>query len=114
MLAIASAIMCIGLWPIVKAEFLAQDAVWWRNRALRISGALYIHGAGALVMFAAIPFAAKDVVLGITAYMLWAVLGLWLLAKTLIISISGRLTLTALAFTTWTAGCALYSLAGAN
>ena len=33
MLAIASAIMCIGLWPLVKTEWAKTDETWWRNRA---------------------------------------------------------------------------------
>lgn len=112
MLAIASAIMCIGLWPIVKSELRAEDVVWWRNKALRVSGALYIHGAGAVILFATIPLSSNGLMVGVSAYLLWAVLGLWLLAKTLVISVSGRLRFSLLAFAIWTAGCAFYSLMG--
>lgn len=110
MLAIASTIMCIGLWPVVRSEMRSHDIPWWRNKALRVSGALYIHGAGAIVLFAMIPMYAHNTFVGLTAYLAWAVLGCWLIAKLLIISVTDRFKTAAVMFTGWSAGCALYAL----
>ena len=113
MLAIASAIMCIGLWPLVKAEWRKTDESWWRNRAFKLALALYIHGMGAIILFASIPLTASDTVdAAVALYLLWGVFGLWLVAKTLIISVTGRLKLCAVLFAAWSAGCALWSLTG--
>jgi hypothetical protein len=113
MLAIASIIMVIGLGPLVKAELHESSRPWYRNKALRISLALYIHGIGAVVLFASPLMAGVEQTAGVALYLLWAALGMWLLAKTLIISaVSKRIGLTIALFVGWTAGCAAWSLFG--
>ena len=114
MLAIASAIMCFGLWPLVKAEWRSSSHIrWWDNRAFKLALALYIHGMGAIILFASVPLTApRKVDEAIALYLLWGVFGLWLVAKTLIISVTGRLKLCAVLFAAWSAGCAWWALTG--
>jgi hypothetical protein len=114
MLAIASVIMCVGLWPLVRAEWRAEDQRWRDNKALRLAAAFYIHGIGAVVLFASPFFSEVERVAGLALYLAWAAFGMWLLAKVLIISVSGRLRLCMVLFAVWSAFCALAGLIGGN
>lgn len=110
MLAIASVIMCIGLWPLVRAEWQDADHPWRENKALRLAVALYIHGVGAVVLFASPFFGRVDETAGLALYLAWATFGAWLVAKVLIISVSGRFRLCMFLFVVWTAFSALWGL----
>lgn len=112
MLAIASLIMCVGLWQIIRKELADQAEHWWLNRSLRLSGAFYIHGLGAIVLFTSSLFTRADLPTGIILYTAWAALGLWLLAKTMIVSVSGGFRLCLFLYLLWTAGCAAWGMWG--
>lgn len=99
-LAIASLIMCYGLWPIVRAE--ASEHRWWGNRAFWLSFALWSHGAGAVVIFGALLFAQVDYSRGLVLYLLWLGWTMWLISKTTVIHVTGRLQLAAALYVLWT------------
>lgn len=112
MLAIASLIMCVGLWQIVRQELADGSQHWWLNKALRLSGAFYLHGVGAIILFASSLLAGINTPTGIVIYSVWAGLGLWLLAKTMIISVSGGFRLCLMSYMAWTTGCAAWGMWG--
>lgn len=110
MLAGASVLMCIWLWPMVKAEFHTEGVPWYRNKALRLSSALFIHGIGAVLLFASPMFYRADQPLGLAVVLMWAALALWLAAKLLFISVVGRLGLCLGILGAWTVGRVAYEV----
>jgi hypothetical protein len=104
MLAAASVLMCFWLWGTVRAEIHADNAPWYRNKALRLSSALFIHGIGAVLLFASPLFQDVEQPVGIALFLLWGALALWLVAKLLIISVVGRLGVCLAVLGTWTVG----------
>lgn len=108
MLAIASAIMVWGLWPVMLAEMRSTDRTLRENRALRLSAGLFIHGIGAIVLFGSV---ITPVELALAAYLVWFALGCWLVAKVLIISTGPRLRVALVLFAAWSAACALWAIA---
>jgi hypothetical protein len=88
MLAAASVLMCFWLWGTVRAEIHADNAPWYRNKALRLSPL----------------FQDVEQPVGIALFLLWGALALWLVAKLLIISVVGRLGVCLAVLGTWTVG----------
>lgn len=114
MLAISSIIMCIGIWPLLRMELNATHEPWRQNKALRLAFALWLHGAGSLVLFSSTLFAGLRMALGIervagtasvALWMAWLALTLWLVAKTMIVSVAGRLRLCLALYAVWTVVC---------
>jgi hypothetical protein len=123
MLAIASVIMCIGIWPLLRAEIRESPTPMLKNKALRLAFALWLHGVGSVVLFTSTIFGALRQSLGIeiggpvssaALWLAWLALGLWLVAKTMIVAVSGRLRLCIALFVLWTAGCLVWRLVAAG
>ncbi len=100
-IAIASLIMCYGLWPIARAEAM-REGDWWHNKAFWLSFALIVHGIGAIVIFSSLLFAQVDYRGGTVLVLLWSGLGLWLLSKNAVIHVTGRLQLALALYGLWT------------
>lgn len=101
-LAIASLIMCFGLWPIVRQEMVAEPRQWWGNRAFWLAAGLLVHGAGAVMIFGALLFAQIEYKGGTVLYLLWIGWGMWFLSKTAVIHVTGRLQLALALYVLWT------------
>jgi len=101
-LAIASLIMCFGLWPIVRKEMIAEPGTWWSNRAFWLAFGLWFHGAGAVMIFGALLFAQVDYRGGTVLYLLWIGWSMWLLSKTAVIHVTGRIQLALALYLLWT------------
>lgn len=110
MLAIASVFMCLGLWPLLRIELRESEVPWYRNKALRISSALWLHGFGAIALFSSAFRGMLDEITGPALYFVWCAFALWLIAKVMIVSVSGWLKTCLALFAVWTAGCALWAL----
>lgn len=115
MLAISSIIMCIGVWPLLRMELHVADEPWRQNKALRLAFALWLHGAGSLVLFSSTLFAGLRQAIGVdrvadsgavALWMVWCALTLWLVAKTMIVSVTGRLRLSLVLYAIWSVVCA--------
>lgn len=100
-LAIASLIMCFGLWPVVRKE-AASPGNWWSNRSFWLAFALWFHGAGAVVIFGALLFAQIDYRGGTVLYLLWMGWTMWLASKTAVIHVTGRIQLAVAMYLLWT------------
>lgn len=112
MLAIASVFMCLGLWPLMRIELRDSKLPWYRNKALRIAAALWLHGFGAIALFSSAFWGRLDEVAGPALWFVWWAFGLWLVAKTMIISVSGWLKTCLALFAAWSAGCAFVAITG--
>jgi hypothetical protein len=108
LLGLTAVMMCAWLVPAVRAEAMANPEPWYQNRTLRLAAALFIHGTGAILLFASPIF--YPIGSGATGplYVLWAALGLWLIAKLLIISVVGRLYIALIVLGLWTGGRLLW------
>lgn len=99
-LAIASIIMCFGLWPIVRKEMVGS---WWGSRSFWLSAALLTHGVGAVAIFTSLLFAHIDYSGGtFMFYMLWLGWTLWLVSKTAVIHVTGRVQIAFALYALWT------------
>lgn len=103
MLAVASVVMCVGLYPLVMTELHDGRQYWLRNKALRFSAALVIHAVGAIMLFTTPALAWLPHGNVVALYVAWGAMGLWLLAKTMIVSVSGGLRICLALFVVWTA-----------
>lgn len=112
MLAIASVFMCLGLWQLIRVELRESTVPWYRNKALRVSTALWMHGIGAILLFSSALRGRLDGVTAPALYLIWAAFGLWLVAKTMIVSVSGWLRTCLVLFALWSAFCAFGALNG--
>lgn len=101
LLAIASMVMCLGSFIVFYAQIKAGDT-WGSSKAVRLSAAICLHGFGAIPLFLATLLAPERTVFDWTVWLIWATWTIWLVAKTLVIEVSGKLQLAMCLYATWT------------
>lgn len=104
MLLIASVAMCVGLWPLVRLEIISANVKWNHNKALRIAGALLVHAVGALVLLSA-AFLGKVGDMIAPLWFTWTAFSLWLIAKSMIVSVTGWFRTMLIAYAIWSGFC---------
>lgn len=101
LLAIASMVMCVGSFVVLSAQIKAGDT-FRSSKAVRLSAAICLHGLGAIPLFVATLFAGDRPNLDPTVYLLWGTWTIWLVAKTMVIEVSGKLQLAMCLYAVWT------------
>lgn len=87
-LCIASALMAFGAHRVLKAQRVAGER-WGNSPPMQLSTAILIHGLSSIPAFAATLLAGTKEVSDPTTYLIWATWMGWLVAKTLVIRVTG-------------------------
>lgn len=100
-LAIGLVSIGILLWPNLRAEAMARDIPWHRNKAFRLTLAMIIAACGGGLLIASViaaPVAHKDAIYNYLAWSGWSVI---LGAQAIAISALGRLSPTLCFWALW-------------
>lgn len=102
-LAIASAMMSLSLLPIIRLQITDRTQHWYSNTALRLSSAMLIHSVGGVILFAAMLSPGFKVGSeGVALYALTFAYAMWLVSKSLIVSVGSGLRWYIVLLTIWT------------
>lgn len=101
-LALASIAMSMSLVPIITHQIRDTTVKWYRNTALRLSSAMFLHSFGGVVLFTAMWSPGFKIgSQGIALYGVAFAYALWLLSKSLIISVGNGLKLYLFMLLAW-------------
>ena len=100
LLAIASMVMSVSSLVILWAQVRSGDT-FRSSKSVRLSAAIAIHGAGAIPLLIATWIAGDRTTFDPSVYLIWATWTIWLVAKTLVIEVSGKLQLAMCLYSLW-------------
>lgn len=107
-LALASICMSLSLLPVITMQIRDRSQNWYRNTALRLSSAMFAHSLGGVVLFTSMWTPGFRIGSeGVALYGIGFAYALWLVSKSLIISVGIGLRLYMLMLLVWT-GIAWY------
>lgn len=101
-LCLASIIMAFGSRLVMKAQRVAGER-WITSMPLQLSTAIYIHGMSAVPAFLATLLAGNKPISDPIVYLLWATWLGWLVAKTMVIKVTGHLQMALALYALWAA-----------
>lgn len=99
-LCIASALMAFGARKVMKAQRVAGER-WGDSPPMQLSTAIYIHGLSAIPAFLATLLAGSKPISDPTVYLVWATWLGWLVAKTMVIRVTGYTHLAIALYVLW-------------
>lgn len=99
-LCLASAIMVFGSRKVMHRQRRSGER-WISSMPLQLSTALYIHGLSAIPAFLATLIAGTKPVSDPSTYLLWATWSGWLIAKSMVIRVTGHLQFALALYSLW-------------
>lgn len=100
MLCLAAAIMAYGSRVVMKRQKVSGGS-WVTNMPLQLSTAFYLHGLSSIPAFVATLVAGTRPVTDPATYLLWTTWVGWLVAKTMVIRVTGNLELALCSYAMW-------------
>lgn len=103
-LAIAAVLVCIGTMRILRLELQTTNLPWRDDKVSRISLALILYAVGAVVLLIA-AFAGRLGAAPEPLWFTWTAFTFWIIANTMIISITGWLKSCLILYAVWSGLC---------
>lgn len=100
LLGVAAVVMSYGAFITLRHQIRAGDT-WANSPALQLSVAIFVHGASAIPVFLSVLLAPDKPQMNTMLVLLWSGYSGWIVAKTLVIKITGYLEAALWLYVVW-------------